>query len=106
MKIKAISTSVALMCIAAALPARADTGRPSEGQAGIETACAAPAAPIDAGQDAQVGSYARYLMLNGKSRDRAITEARNIDRDATPDIASQAAAPSRMVSATGDHSVR
>lgn len=106
MKIKAISTSVALMCIAAALPARADTGRPSEGQAGIETACAAPAAPIDAGQDAQVGSYARYLMLNGKSRDRAITEARNIDRHATPDIASKPGAPSQLVSATADHPVR
>lgn len=106
MKIKVISTSVALMCVAITIPARADTGRPSEGQTRIETACAAPATPIDAGQDAQVGSYARYLMLNGKSRDRAIAEARNIDRHTALDIASQAAAPSQMVSATADHSVR
>ncbi len=102
MKISPFVTSIALLCAAITLPARADTGRPSEPQAGIETACAAPAAPIDAGQDAQVGSYARYLMLNGKPRDRAIAEARNVDHQATLEVEPQRVARSQ----TADHSAR
>ena len=105
MKIIAIATSIAALGAAISLPVRADTGRPSEVQAGIAPVCAVAAAPIDAGQDAQVGSYARYLMLNGKPRDRAIAEARNIDRRATLDIASQRVAPSQAASAAADHAV-
>ncbi len=102
MKINSIITSAAVLGAAIAIPARADSGRPSEVQAGIATACAVPAAPIDAGQDAQVGSYARYLMLNGKPRDRAIAEARNIDHRTTLDIAPQRVAPSQTASAPAD----
>jgi len=33
--------------------------------------------------DAQVGSYARYLMLNGTPREEAVKAAQNVDHPAT-----------------------
>ncbi len=68
---------VALAGIAAALfsvAAHAQTDRPST----QETAAAADAPQVVAA-DAQLGSYARYLMLNGTPRTDAIVAARNID---------------------------
>ena len=71
---------VAAAGLAAALftvAAQAQTGRPST----QETAAAADAPQVVAA-DAQLGSYARYLMLNGKPRDVAVADARNIDHPA------------------------
>ncbi len=60
----------------AAFGAFAQTGRPSTTEA--------PAAPIAVAQgDAQVGSYARYLMLNGTTRDEAIAQAASVDHPAS-----------------------
>ena len=72
---------VAIAGIAAALfsvAAHAQTGRPST----QETAAAADA-PQDVAADAQLGSYARYLMLSATPRAQAIVAARNIDHPAT-----------------------
>ena len=57
--------------------AQAQTGRPStvEVQAGADT-------PRVAAADQELGSYARYLMLNGATREDAIAAARNIDHPA------------------------
>ena len=106
MKTPAIITSVVLLGAALSLTAGAATGRPSEAQAGSEAACVVADAPIDAGQDAQVGSYARYLMLNGKPRERAIAEARNIDRRAPLQVAAQRAAPPQTAETAADHATR
>ena len=93
MKTNAIIISVALSGIAISIPAAAASGRPSEAQASSETACIVPDEPIELGRDAQPGSYARYLMLNGKPRERAIVEARNIDHPEMRQMASQRVAP-------------
>lgn len=106
MKTNAIIISVALSGAAISLPAAAATGRPSEAQAGSETVCAVPGEPIELGQDARTGSYARYLMLDGKPRERAIVEARNIDHQATRQMASQRVAPAQAAAATADRAVR
>lgn len=56
----------------ASLAASAQTGRPSE----------APSdRPVAASTD-DAGSYAHYLMLNGKPRDVAVAEAQNVDHPA------------------------
>lgn len=71
----------ALAAIAAALfsvAAHAQTGRPS-----TQEVPAAADAPQRVASDAQLGSYARYLMLNGATRSDAIVAARNIDHPAT-----------------------
>jgi len=39
-------------------------------------------APRVAANDPELGSYARYLMLNGETRDNAVAAARNIDHPA------------------------
>jgi len=49
--------------------------------------------------DEALGSYARYLMLNGKSRDEAIREARHIDHPAARQFAwhrARVAAPTQQ----------
>jgi hypothetical protein len=57
--------------------AQAQTGRPS-----VREVPAAADTPQVVATDAQVGSYARYLMLNGRPRAEAIVAARNIDHPA------------------------
>ena len=71
---------VAFAGIAAAIfsvAAHAQTGRPS-----AQEVPAAADAPQIVVADAQLGSYARYLMLNGATRADAIVAARNIDHPA------------------------
>jgi hypothetical protein len=75
MKSTALIAAVALVSAAFCVGANAQTGRPSTEEA--------PAAPVAVVQgDAQVGSYARYLMLSGMSRDEAIVQAAPFDRPA------------------------
>ena len=68
---------VATAAVAAALfsvGASAQTGRPSAVE--VKSAAVTPQAVV---ADEALGSYARYLMLNGATRERAIAAARNID---------------------------
>jgi hypothetical protein len=68
---------VAAVTIAAAIfsvGANAQTGRPSS----VEVKAAADA-PRTVAADEALGSYARYLMLNGATRERAVEAARYID---------------------------
>jgi hypothetical protein len=78
MKSTAFVTAVALAAAIFSVAADAQTGRPSavELQAQAE-------APHVAAKDQELGSYARYLMLNGTTRDEAIAAARNIDHPAS-----------------------
>jgi len=72
---------VASVAVAAALfsvGASAQTGRPSA----VEVKAAADA-PRTVDGDEALGSYARYLMLNGATREQAIAAARNIDHAPT-----------------------
>ena len=72
---------VATVAVAAALfsvGASAQTGRPSA----IEVKAAA-IAPTPVAADEALGSYARYLMLNGATREQAVAAARNIDHAPT-----------------------
>jgi hypothetical protein len=65
--------------IAAALftgAANAQTGRPSAEEIGQP---AAPTNVIDTATS-DTGSYARYLMLNGKTREEAVAEAKTTDQ--------------------------
>jgi hypothetical protein len=55
--------------------AMAQTGQPSEAPA------AAPSSVIDTARD-PAGSYARYLMLNGATRDAALRTAQAVDHPA------------------------
>jgi hypothetical protein len=75
MKSTALITAIALASAAFCVGANAQTGRPSTEEA--------PAAHVAVVQgDAQVGSYARYLMLSGMPRDEAIVQAAPFDRPA------------------------
>ena len=70
---------VALAGIAAALfsiAAQAQTGRPSTVE--VPAAADAPHA-VESAYGKEPGSYARYLMLNGATREDALVAARNID---------------------------
>lgn len=72
---------VATVAVASALlsvGASAQTGRPSAVE--VKSAAVAPQ-PVVA--DEALGSYARYLMLNGATREQAIAAARNIDHAPT-----------------------
>ena len=72
---------VATVAVAAALfsvGASAQTGRPSP----VEVKAAADA-PKAVAADEALGSYARYLMLNGATREQAVAAARNIDHAPT-----------------------
>lgn len=74
MKSTALITTVAILSGAFCVAANAQ-GRPSTDEA--------PAAAITQVQsDPQVGSYARYLMLSGMTRDEAIIQAAPYDRPA------------------------
>jgi len=70
---------VTLAGIAAALfsiAAQAQTGRPSAVE--VPAAADAPHA-VESAYGKAPGSYARYLMLNGATRENALVAARNID---------------------------
>ncbi|MFL6626320.1 MAG: hypothetical protein ACJ8IK_07510 [Burkholderiaceae bacterium] len=72
---------VATVAVAAALfsaGASAQTGRPSAVE--VKSAADAPRAVV---ADEALGSYARYLMLNGATREQAIAAAHNIDHAPT-----------------------
>lgn len=77
MKTIALTTLAGLAAALFSVAAHAQTGRPST----QEVSAAADAPQLVAG-DAQLGSYARYLMLNGATRTQAIDAARNIDHPA------------------------
>lgn len=91
MKFSAIATLAAIAAIS--ISAQAATGTPSEQETGAQRT-SQPSAPV--AEDAQVGSYARYLMLNGKPREQAMAEAFNIDHPAASRVAGHRA-PSRAV---------
>lgn len=74
MKAALLVTTFALAAAAFTVSAQAQTGRPSV----IEVPQAGAVAPAVA-TDPALGSYGRYLMLNGATRDEAVTAARNVD---------------------------
>ena len=87
MKSTHLATAVALAAAVLTVSAQAQTGRPSaiEVQASSDT-------PHAVAADQELGSYARYLMLNGATRDEALAAARNIDH---PVVRSRVAAQGR-----------
>ena len=74
MKSTILVTAVALAAAAFTISAQAQTGRPSTLEAQ-----GAGDAPHAVAADPELGSYARYLMLNGATRDEALAAARNVD---------------------------
>lgn len=78
MKTTAFATAVALLAGVFTVAANAQTGTPSAQEVGSP---AARTAPVNVA-DSDLGSYARYLMLNGKTREEAIKEAQNYDHPA------------------------
>jgi hypothetical protein len=91
---KSIATLAAIAAIS--ISAHATTGMPSEQETRTRPASESSGHP-DTGQDSQLGSYARYLMLNGKTRERAIAEAHNIDHPALSHVAGHPTAPQAAV---------
>jgi hypothetical protein len=77
MKSTSIIAALAVLSTVFAVAAEAQTGRPST----VEVAAAADT-PRTAPADAELGSYARYLMLNGATREQAVAAARNVDHPA------------------------
>jgi len=77
MKSTAFAAAIALLAAAFTVGASAQTGAPSAQEVGHPTAVA-QSAPVNVA-DADVGSYARYLMLNGATQDVAVKAAQNID---------------------------
>lgn len=95
---KAIPFAIAAAVAAAifSLSAHAQTGRPSSGE--VLSAGYAPHAAVD---DQELGSYARYLMLNGATHDAAVAAARNVDHPAARKlVASQSRLHSTAPSST------
>ena len=74
MKSTLLVTAIALATAAFTVAAQAQTGRPST----IEVPAAADA-PHAVAADQELGSYGRYLMLNGATRETALAAARNVD---------------------------
>ena len=74
MKSTLLVSAIALATAALTISAQAQTGRPSS----IEVQSSSDA-PHAVAADQELGSYARYLMLNGATRDEAVVAARNID---------------------------
>jgi hypothetical protein len=87
MKSTLLVTTFALAAAAFAVSAQAQTGRPSAIEVPASGELAHPVAA-----DAELGSYGRYLMLNGATRDVAIAAARNVDH---PDVRSRVATRGR-----------
>ena len=77
MKSTAFAAAIALLAVAFTVGANAQTGAPSAQEVG-HAAPVAQGAPVNVA-DADVGSYARYLMLNGATHDEAVKAAQNID---------------------------
>lgn len=77
MKSTAIVSALALVAAVFSVAAQAQTGRPAtvEVQAAADT-------PSVAAADQELGSYGRYLMLNGAPRDVAVAKARSVDHPA------------------------
>jgi hypothetical protein len=91
MKSIALVTCVALVAAIFSVAANAQTGRPSA----VEVRAAADT-PQAVATDPELGSYARYLMLNGATRDDAVAAARNIDHPgARKRVASQDRVPAQ-----------
>ncbi len=74
MKSTLLVTAIALAAAVFTVAAQAQTGRPSS----VEVS-ASREAPRTVAADDEAGSYARYLMLNGATREEALASARNID---------------------------
>jgi hypothetical protein len=79
MKSTLLVTAITLVAAAFTVSAQAQTGRPSA----IEVQ-ASTNAPRTVAADPELGSYGRYLMLNGATRDQAVAAARNIDHPVVP----------------------
>jgi hypothetical protein len=77
MKSTAPVATLALAATIFSIAANAQTGRPSSVE--LQAQAEAPHVVAD---DQELGSYARYLMLNGATRDEAVAAARNIDHPA------------------------
>jgi hypothetical protein len=87
MKATLLLSAITLAAAAFAGSAQAQTGRPST----LEVRASSDA-PHAVAADQELGSYARYLMLNGATRDEALVAARNIDH---PVVRSRVAAQGR-----------
>lgn len=74
MKSTLLATAAALAAAVLTVAAQAQTGRPSP----IEVPASSDAPRVVA-SDQELGSYGRYLMLNGATRDEALVAARNVD---------------------------
>jgi hypothetical protein len=81
MKSPLLIGAIGVLSAFVSLAAQAQTGRPSA----IEVKAAADA-PRVASADPELGSYGRYLMLNGTPRDQAVAAARNIDHPASRQV--------------------
>ena len=77
MKSTLLVIATALAATVFTVAAQAQTGRP----AAIEVSTASDA-PRSVASDDELGSYGRYLMLNGATRDEALSAARNVDHPA------------------------
>ncbi len=94
MKSTSLIAAIAVLAAAFSVAAQAQTGRPAT----VEVQSAADTPRVVAA-DEELGSYARYLMLNGATRDEAVAAARNIDHPAPRKVVasrSQAAASPRQ----------
>jgi hypothetical protein len=80
MKSTLFVTAIALAAAAFTVSAQAQTGRPSPLE--VPTSSDTPHA---AAADRELGSYGRYLMLNGTTRNAALVAARNIDHPGAGD---------------------
>jgi hypothetical protein len=77
MKSTLFTGSIAVLAAVLCVAAQAQTGRPSTTEVR-----AADAAPHTVVADQELGSYGRYLMLNGATREAALDASRNIDHPA------------------------
>jgi len=98
MKSTRLITAIALAAAAFTVVAHAQTGRPSS----VEVSTSGDT-PRTVAADDEAGSYARYLMLNGATREEALASARNIDHPAVRSrvagrgpVAADATAPVRQ----------
>jgi hypothetical protein len=91
MKSPLLVSTIALAAAVFAVAAQAQTGRPST----IEVPAAGDA-PRAIAADQELGSYGRYLMLNGTTRETALAAARNVDHPVGRDrVASRARADAK-----------
>ena len=79
MKTTVIVTIAGIAAALLSVAAQAQTGRPSTVE--VPAAADTPHA-VETSYGKAPGSYARYLMLNGATRENALVAARNIDHPA------------------------